>query len=146
MSKIKPVPFLIESIAVKYIPGKQRGVVATKLIKSGQLIEKSPIIVVPESQWPFASSTMLTDYFFETEEGNAALGLGYSSLYNHSEHPNADYTIAEDKILITALRDIKKNEEITIDYNWEPWTYYEKQIITKQQMEDLISQEEFEDE
>ena len=47
--------------------------------------------------------------------------LGYGSLYNHSYRPNARYDDEEGRIMVfTALRDIGRGEEITVNYNGEP--------------------------
>lgn len=46
------------------------------------------------------------------------LALGYGSLYNHSKSPNAKYQISkkEKTITFTVTRNIKKDEEIYINY------------------------------
>ena len=47
-----------------------------------------------------------------------ALALGYGSLYNHSYNPNARYDDVGRQIKeYSALRDIQRGEEITINYN-----------------------------
>ena len=53
--------------------------------------------------------------------GEAALALGYGSLYNHSYRPNARYVDLGDRTkLFTAIWDIAAGEEITVNYNGEP--------------------------
>jgi SET domain-containing protein len=48
--------------------------------------------------------------------------LGYGSLYNHSDEPNAEYTHeADDAYSFMAVRDIAAGEEITISYGDEWW-------------------------
>jgi SET domain-containing protein len=51
------------------------------------------------------------------------VGLGYSSLFNHSEENNAKYEIdyEYDVIRITAKKDIAEGEEILIDYGKNYW-------------------------
>lgn len=50
-----------------------------------------------------------------------AIALGYGSLYNHSYDPNSFYSMENDDwMIIWALRNIKKNEEITFNYNGDP--------------------------
>ena len=121
--------------------GKGRGIFATRMFKGGELIESAPLLIIPEKQWPFVSSTVLADYFFEVDSGEAALALGTASLYNHSFECNADYVTADDKILITATRDIRRGEEITIDYGWDQYHYYEKGIITKEDLEKALEED-----
>ena len=48
--------------------------------------------------------------------------LGYGSLYNHSEDPNAEYIHQfDDAYAFAALRDIADGEEITISYSDAWW-------------------------
>jgi SET domain-containing protein len=51
------------------------------------------------------------------------VGLGYSSLFNHSEENNAKYKIdyEQDVIRITSKKDIAEGEEILIDYGKNYW-------------------------
>ena len=46
--------------------------------------------------------------------------MGYGSLYNHSNTPNADWEADWDTKTITfyALNNIKVEEEITLNYRW----------------------------
>ena len=76
-----------------------RGVFARKDIDAGQVIERVPVILIPESQVfgadPIARrAARISWYVFEwleTKRGYVALALGYGSIYNHSETPNAAY-------------------------------------------------------
>jgi len=138
----KKLGFIQNGIKVGISPGKGKGVFATKKILKEELIESAPLLVIPEKQWPFVSSTVLADYFFETEEEHAAIALGYASLYNHSFDPNADYIVADDKIILTAIEDINIGDEITIDYGWEPFHYYDNKIISKEEFERSLEEKE----
>ncbi|NBX07285.1 MAG: SET domain-containing protein-lysine N-methyltransferase, partial [Proteobacteria bacterium] len=49
----------------------------------------------------------------------------YGMVYNHSDSPNAEWEIDDDDIRFvrfTALREIKKGEEILHSYGQEYWT------------------------
>jgi len=95
-----------------------RGVYASKSFNKGELIEKVPCIILPCSE----CKDILSWYVFcwDSEE-ICAVALGYGSLYNHSYSANATYkTIEPDTIILRAFRDIKKGEEITINYNGKP--------------------------
>src|SRR6185295_1572820 len=109
------------SIDVKYFPGKGRGVVARRLFSAGELIERPPVIVISADEAPLIRDTRLAHYYFEWGEDcrQAAIALGYGSLYNHSYAPNARYEFREDEdcLEFIALRDIEPGEEITINYN-----------------------------
>jgi hypothetical protein len=63
---------------------------------------------------------MLVTYFFYfgKNKERVALALGYGSLYNHSDNPNVIYKIKPKEMLIDfiAIKDIKKNSELTFNY------------------------------
>jgi len=108
------------------------GVYAKKSIHKAEVIEQSPAIIVPVSE--ISKISILNNYFFGLDmlgENISAIGLGYSSLYNHSmERYNAEYGITPyldqnlDElrvyIKIVAIDDIKINQEILIDYGYDP--------------------------
>jgi SET domain-containing protein len=109
------------SIAVECFPSKGRGVVAQSGFTAGQTIERCPVIVIPASEAPLIRDTRLAHYYFEWGDDckQAAIALGYGSLYNHSYSPNARYGFreAEECLEFIALRDIQTGEEVTINYN-----------------------------
>lgn len=104
--------------------GKGRGVFAKRKIPSGEVIESTPVIVFPKSQWKYIEKTNINSYCYywgnELEDGAIALGLG--SMYNHSYEPNAKYVRRIDRRTMdyVAIRDIEEGEEITINYNGPP--------------------------
>ena len=109
------------SIKIAEFPNKGRGVLATSEFVAGQTVERCPVIVIPASEAPLIRDTRLSHYYFEWGDDckQAAIALGYGSLYNHSYSPNARYEFreAEDYLEFIALRDIQAGEEITINYN-----------------------------
>jgi SET domain-containing protein len=109
------------SIAVEQLRNKGRGVVAQSAFAAGQTIERCPVIVIPASETPLIRDTRLAQYYFEWGDDckQAAIALGYGSLYNHSYSPNARYEFREleEHLEFIALRDIPAGEEITINYN-----------------------------
>lgn len=109
-------------ICVKNTDKYGRGVYATRDINKGELIEQAPVILSPRSERRYLKKTILVDYYFRWSGRQAALVLGYGSLYNHSYAPNADFENNEDNLSIDfyAINDIKAGEEITINYNGEP--------------------------
>ena len=109
-------------IEVKRVPGKGRGVFARRFIREHTTIERVPVLILPEhTMWHRDGTSPLSEYVFHWSGGQLALALGYGSLYNHSDHPNAR---CEDRAprtkVYTALRDIAAGEEITINYHGEP--------------------------
>lgn len=101
-----------------------RGMFACRKFLKGELIERAPIIPLNEKQWPQAQKTILSDYAFDWGEKDeqAAIALGYISIYNHSYSPNAQLEQMLDELMmeIVAIKDILPGEEITINYNGEP--------------------------
>lgn len=96
--------------------------VFTKLtIKKGTFIEIAPFIQGSSEDYALLSTTMLHDYYFMVADKKApiAIGLGFSSWYNHSCPANAIYSIHKKKMIIEikAVRNIEVGEEITINYH-----------------------------
>jgi len=98
----------------------ERGVFAAKNIKKGETIEVCPLILVPKNDTANLTETILVTYFFYFGKEKMALVLGFGSLYNHSYAPNAKYKINEkdQTITFTAIRNIKKDDEITFNYKF----------------------------
>lgn len=99
-----------------------RGLFAERDIKRGEIIEIAPVIVCPKSDLPHLDQTELYNYYFEWSGGRAAVALGYGSLFNHSYHANATYQrqFKKDQIVYRAVKNIKKGEEVLINYNGDP--------------------------
>lgn len=106
-------------IIVAHTAQKGRGIFAKKPLVKGELIEIAQVIIVPEKEREFIDRTVLTNYYYEWGEHGIAIGLGLTSLYNHSYYPNAIYLkkIEEGVIEYFAWRDIEAGEEITVNYN-----------------------------
>jgi len=104
-----------------FIPHAGRGVFAVTGIAKGEIIEICPVIVVPEKETVKLKETLLRNYYFLWgSSGDLAIGLGCSSLYNHSYDPNATYKkiLGKKTLEFTALRAIRKDEEIVVNYNY----------------------------
>ena len=103
------------------IPNAGRGVFAKVNIRKGEVIEICPVIVTPEDQEDIIDATMFINFTFRWKGKEMAICLGFGSIYNHSYHPNAkfDTDVKQKLMTFTALKDIKKDEEITINYNFE---------------------------
>jgi SET domain-containing protein len=105
------------------IPGAGRGVFALTDIAANETIEVCPIIVVSDEDGLKLKETELQNYYFKSDDGkgniNFGICLGYGSLYNHSYEPNATYIKEfEDSIIeFMAIRPIRKDEEITVNYH-----------------------------
>jgi uncharacterized protein len=103
---------------------KGRGVFAGKAFGPGDRIERVPVIVIPHVQLQFLENTALTYYTFSwgADGNDAAVAAGFGCFYNHSYEPNADYLKLVDQgfIDIVAIRSIRENEEIHVNYNGSP--------------------------
>jgi SET domain-containing protein len=103
------------------IPKAGRGVFAKFDIKRGEIIERCPFIKVPKNDLSKLSESFLVTYFiyFGKNKEQIALTLGFGSIYNHSSKPNAVFKIKQKEKLIefVALSNIKKDIEITFNYN-----------------------------
>ena len=123
------LPLRIESRGVR-----GRGVIADAAIAPGQLIERSPVLIIPEKDRVATDDTIVFTYVFmwehETVEedlyshkGRSAIALGYTSLLNHSYTPNCTFIRHIDELTIdlVAARAIEAGEELTIDYQMTLW-------------------------
>jgi SET domain-containing protein len=76
------------------------------------------VLRIPSNQRDLIDRTLLFEYYFDWD-GDAALALGYGSLYNHSGTPNAEYVkdTANDVVMVRAVAAIGPGEEITFTYS-----------------------------
>jgi uncharacterized protein len=108
-------------LEVRETPGRGRGVFALVPFEEGDVIESCPVIPIPEEEVDPVGRTILGNYFFQwggtLDEG--AVALGYGSLYNHTNDPNAMYVrkFSLHVIDFVALRPIAIGEEITVSYH-----------------------------
>lgn len=104
---------------------KIRGIIATRAIEKDEIIERCPVVLVPiKIQEEPLKRTILWKYYFEWNEENHCIVLGYGSLINHSYHPNARYIhdYAHKRLSFYAIKNIKQGEEITVNYNYYPYS------------------------
>ena len=113
---------------------KGRGVVAERDIAAGELVERAPVLIVPEGDRAGVDPTNVGNHIFMwehdtggedlyTQKGRAAVVLGFTSLINHSNSPNCDFVRYIDALALdlVAVRDIRAGEELTIDYGLTLW-------------------------
>ena len=102
------------------IPNSGRGVYAKRDIKKDEVIERCPVIEISAGDTANLGESTLVTYFFYhgKDKSKSLIALGFGSIYNHSYKPNAFYKIkfGEKLMDFVALSDIKKEEEITINY------------------------------
>jgi SET domain-containing protein len=112
---------------------KGRGVFALQPISSCEVIEVAPLIIIEgKIANLLLMESELSDYVYDftytdlsTQEDieASALALGHASMYNTDDNsnPNAtfDVDIVAKTVTVSALRDIRPGEEITIAYEDE---------------------------
>lgn len=103
---------------VSYVEGKGRAVFSGQRFLAGEVIESSPVLLFKKGEKELVEKTNLFQFYYNWKDGGA-IGLGFTSLYNHSANPNVSFTKNYDKetIEMRALQDISADEELTIDYH-----------------------------
>ena len=101
---------------------KGRGAFARHDFAEGDIVEQCPIIILLRSfeQLPPRMQTMVFNWGnLANTTPSHALALGFGSLYNHDNPANMRYQAVPDNEAINyiAVRAIKKDEELTINYN-----------------------------
>src|SRR5687767_7607353 len=110
------------SLVVKRYRGQGRGVYTTLPIRRGDVVEVSPVVVIPARQWPRLRGTLVERYVFAwgPRDRLNAIPLGLGGVFNHSDDPNLDWEPNErdESITFRARRDIAAGEQLTINYGW----------------------------
>ncbi len=110
-------------IEIKRTPNKGLGVFALKDFKEDEIIENCPVLIFDTKGRKNLEKTLLSHYIYPWRSTRgAALVFGYGSIYNHSYSPNADWkqNFKTNSMVYRAIKNIKKGEEITVNYNGEP--------------------------
>jgi SET domain-containing protein len=112
---ILPILYIMETAE------RGRGVFTNEAIPEGTTIEIAPVIVLNAADRAVVDATLLHDYIFEwgEDECEAAVALGYVSIYNHSVDANCKYDMDYEHktIQILTKRAIAADEELCINYN-----------------------------
>lgn len=117
---------LAEAGLLKLVPidGKGRGVVATRRIARGRLVEASPVVRMKKRD-RLDRSTVLSHYPFEWIDPPyvQAFPLGFAGLLNHSDEPNCkiEADIAGQVLCIYTLKTVAAGTELTWNYGIDPW-------------------------
>lgn len=108
------------------------GVFAVDDIAAGEILEECPVLVLP------LGSDALYDYRFRwpkvVNPRAYAIPLGFGSIYNHQDDPNADWESDESRriFIYRAIRDIPAGREIFISYNFGEDYWANRPHLTKQ--------------
>ena len=115
-----------------------KGVFAVRRYAEGDVVEVAPVLVMKTDYDNLPE--LLKTYVFDWQAltgvpGRQALVLGYGSMYNHANPANLQYVAdARNNVMrYIAARQIKANEELTINYNalggvpeWDDDNWFER--------------------
>lgn len=109
------------ALYVDFIEKKGKGVLTKEDLPAGLLIEVSPVIVMSLQDRTHLDRTLLHDYIFEwgVSKNQCCMALGLIPIYNHSYQSNCEYFMEyeEEVIFVKTVREVRKGEELTINYN-----------------------------
>ncbi len=112
---------ILQSLYIDFSPGRGRGVFTSENLPGSTIIEISPVIVLTAAEKLLLDKTLMHDYifFWGQEDSQCCVALGYLSMYNHDYQSNAEYEMdfESEIIRVSTVRDIKKGEEVFINYN-----------------------------
>ena len=118
---VLPQPGLLKLVPIE---GKGRGVITTRPINRGKLVEASPVIRMKKVD-RLDRSTVLSHYPFEWNDPPyvQACPLGFAGLLKHSETPNCkiESDIKGEVLCTYTLRNIEAGEELTWNYGIPAW-------------------------
>jgi hypothetical protein len=131
---LSPSVALRVPLGIRDFGNRGRGIVALEDIEPGQLVERSPVLIIPSQERSVVDKTVIFTYVFMWEhhtleqdlykhEGRSAIALGYTSLLSHSFESNCIFIRHIDELFIDvfAKRPILSGEELTIDYQMALW-------------------------
>ena len=113
----------METVATPVVVKKSRagtgqGLFAAAMFRKGEFIAEYTGTKIPAALADISKSRYLFEIDSEwTIDGSTRLNI--ARYINHSCAPNAEAGICEGKIFISAVRTIRRGEEITIDYDTE---------------------------
>ena len=102
------------------IKGGGRGVFANKDFKNGEIVEICPLISDKRDNF---KNSIIRDYTFKNKfKDEEVIVFGLCSIYNHSDNNNIHHDQDnKDNMIFRAIRDIKKGEELYVNYGPNYW-------------------------
>jgi SET domain-containing protein len=94
------------------------GVFSTTKITKGEIIERCPFLLFPQSNLEKIPVFANYSFCFPRSENwtNHAMVMGYGSFYNHSDSENVNWNTDKDTFIFFSTRDIEEGEELFINY------------------------------
>ena len=118
---VKSNPYINKiSIKQSLISGGGRGVFSEKDFKQGEIIEVCPLITDYKKNF---EKSKIKDYTFKSKfkPDQEVIVFGMCSMYNHSDNFNVAHNQDPENMIYTAARDIKKGEELYVNYGGDYW-------------------------
>lgn len=119
----KASPIQRGSVRIEASTVSGRGAFADRAIRNGETIERCPALEVTDKD---VGGELLNYVFYGSAENRRLVAMGYGMLFNHSPQPNVAYyredTLLGAELVLYALRDIRKGEELFYNYGDDWWT------------------------
>lgn len=96
------------------------GVFACRKFQRGDVVEVCPAVILPDRM--VEPGSPLDGITYAWGDATCAVALGYGSLYNHADRPNAEAVIDVDAqtVTIVAVRGVDEGDEVTVRYVPDP--------------------------
>jgi SET domain-containing protein len=113
-------PWINHKLEIRKSPISGWGVFAKEKIESFEILEKCPLLTLPVGV--DSNDPLLENYRFgwpaQKKWEKYVLALGWGSLYNHSDSPNARWIGCEtpDIFIFQSISSIEKDQEILVSY------------------------------
>ena len=112
-----------ECVAIGASTVSGRGAFALKKVRDGDIIERCPALEVTDQD---IGGELLNYVFYGSTETARLVVMGNGMLFNHSSTPNVAYYREETglgpELVLYALRNINKGEELFYSYGNEWWS------------------------
>ena len=94
-----------------------RGVFTTRPVRAGEVLDVSPVVLLPPSERPHLDRTSLSGHYWDWD-GSAAVAMGLISFTNHASPGNARWERDDDELtmVLVAAQDLEADVEVLADY------------------------------
>jgi SET domain-containing protein len=127
-----PIELKNSPIELRKSPIHNRGIFAKRNIYKNEIIEIVPLLYIDPKEVTLKKNNpdaQLVDYTILVDNTKIAIMLGLGSLYNHIDDNNAEWILNTDNdtdyinnsIIIHAIKDINKDEEVFVNYGEQYW-------------------------
>lgn len=104
-------------VTVRPSPVAGRGVFTTRPVRSGEVLDVAPVLIVPAGQRELLDRTELSGHYWDWD-GDAALAMGPISFTNHGRPGNARWERDDEASTLTLVadQDLPAGAEVLVDY------------------------------